>query len=163
MSDRHHPANLLLRVGVVGLVAGLVIGGVIVLVGVSDALNRYRLRKMITRYERIIPKTPEQVRVWNLLVVAQGWSEFYRNAHFVAFTSRRVHRSTGGSALEWAGRLLPDAMAEEYIEEWRAWLADLHEAGEPWYRRLAELLVIVLVAAPRLAIICRLGPRRTVD
>ena len=77
--------------------------------------------------------------------------------------SRSGRRTTGGSALEWAGRLLPDAMAEEYIEEWRAWLADLHEAGEPWYRRLAELLVIMLVAAPRLAIICRLGPRRTVD
>lgn len=77
--------------------------------------------------------------------------------------SRSERRTTGGSALEWAGRLLPDAMAEEYIEEWRAWLADLHEAGEPWYRRMAELLVIVLVAAPRLAIICRLGPRRTVD
>lgn len=179
MSDRHHPANLLLRVGVVGLVAGLVVvGGLVtglvivlvgvILVGVSDALNRYRLRKMITRYERVIPTTPERVilttpvRVWDLLVEAQGWSKFYSNAHFVELTSRRVHRSTGGSALEWAGRLLPEAMAEEYIEEWRAWLADLQEAGEPWYRRTAELLVIVLVAAPRLAIICRL-PRKTVD
>ena len=77
--------------------------------------------------------------------------------------SRKERRTTGGAALEWAGRLLPDAMAEEYIEEWRAWLSDLQEAGEPWYRRMVELLVIVLVAAPRLAIICRLGPRRTVD
>jgi hypothetical protein len=149
MPNRQHPANLLLRV--VGLV------------GVSDALNRYKLRKMIARYKRIIPTAPEQVQAWNLLVAAQGWSEFYCNARFVEPRSRRVHRSTGGSALEWAGQLLPDVIREDYIEEWQAWLSDLQQAGEPWYRRLAELLVIVLVAAPRLAIICRLGPRRTVD
>ncbi|MBV9139351.1 MAG: hypothetical protein JO115_00230 [Pseudonocardiales bacterium] len=113
---------------------------------------------MFAHNKHIIPATPEQV--WNQLVDAQGWSDFYRNAHF---RSRRVHRSTGGSALKWAGRLLPDAMKEDYIEEWQAWLSDLHQAGEPWYRRTAELLVIVLVAAPRLAIICRLNPRKTVD
>lgn len=64
--------------------------------------------------------------------------------------------------MKWAGRLLPEAIREDYIEEWQAWLSDLHQAGEPWYRRMAELLVIVLVAVPRLAIICRL-PRKTVD
>jgi hypothetical protein len=67
------------------------------------------------------------------------------------------------SALKWAGWLLPDTMKEDYIEEWRAWLSDLRQAKEPWYRRTAELLVIVLVAAPRLAIICQLAPRKTVD
>ena len=52
---------------------------------------------------------------------------------------------------------------DEYVDEWQAWMCDLREAGEPWYRRLAELLSIVVIAAPRLAVTLRLGLRRAVD
>jgi hypothetical protein len=169
MSDRQHPSTLLVvgigfvgvgvRVGFVGVDPVILVGVILVGVGfVGGALHRDRRGKVFAHNKRIIPATLEQV--WNQLVDAHGWSDFYRNAHF---RSQRVRRSTGGSALDWAGQLLPDAIKEDYIEEWQAWLSDLHQAGEPWYRRTAELLVIVLVAAPRLAIICRLGPHRMVD
>ena len=71
-------------------------------------------------------------------------------------------RYASGSVLRKAGRLLPATEREEYVEEWRSWLWDMRETGQPWYRRLVELLGIVLIAAPRLAITLRLG-RRVVD
>lgn len=49
--------------------------------------------------ERIVPAPPE--RVWNLLVEAQGWSEFYANAHFVELADPRQHRLQSGSVFRW--------------------------------------------------------------
>jgi hypothetical protein len=42
-------------------------------------------------------------------------------------------------------------------------LSDLRAAGEPQYRRMIELLTILLIAAPHLAVILRLRRRRAVD
>jgi hypothetical protein len=39
--------------------------------------------------------------VWNLLVAAQGWSEFYANAHFVELVDPRQHRLQRGSVFRW--------------------------------------------------------------
>jgi len=49
--------------------------------------------------ERIVPAPPE--RVWNLLVAAQGWSEFYANAHFVELADPRQHQLRRGSVFRW--------------------------------------------------------------
>jgi len=71
-------------------------------------------------------------------------------------------RDDNGGVSRLAGQLLPAAVRDDYVEEWQAWLNDLHAASEPWHRRLAELLSIVLIAAPRLAVTLRLR-RRVVD
>jgi hypothetical protein len=62
-----------------------------------------------------------------------------------------------------ASFLLPVTVRHDYIEEWQAWLRDLRISGEPWHRRFVELLSIVLIAAPKLAIAHRLWRRRAVD
>lgn len=49
--------------------------------------------------ERIVPAPPE--RVWNLLVTAQGWSEFYANAHFVELADPRQHQLRRGTVFRW--------------------------------------------------------------
>ena len=49
--------------------------------------------------ERIVPAPPEWV--WNLLVAAQGWSEFYANAHFVELADPRQHQLRRGSVFRW--------------------------------------------------------------
>jgi hypothetical protein len=56
------------------------------------------------------------------------------------------------AALRGAARLLPARVRQDYLEEWQAWLADLRDEGQPWYRHLVELLSIVLIAGPRLAV-----------
>lgn len=71
--------------------------------------------------------------------------------------------SASGLTLRQAANMLPAFAREHYLEEWRAWLSDLRDAGVPWYRRLAEWLSIVLIGMPRLAVMLRLGSRRTVD
>ena len=78
-------------------------------------------------------------------------------------TSGRRQRDTGPVALRLATWLLPSEARQDYAEEWRRWLLELREAGEPRYRRLIELLTILLVAAPHLAVILRLGRRRAMD
>ena len=81
------------------------------------------------------------------------------------FTRRGVgDRRVGGHGwvARGAGRLLPATVRETYVEEWRGWLYDLRVDGAPWYRRLLELLSIVL-AAPRLAVTLRLAGQRAVD
>jgi hypothetical protein len=65
--------------------------------------------------------------------------------------------------VENAARLLPPSARETYLEEWTTWLQDLRTNGAPWHRRLAEVLSIVFVAAPRLALTLRWFPRRPVD
>jgi hypothetical protein len=72
-------------------------------------------------------------------------------------------RGSAAAVVKAAGRLLPAAARDGHVEEWQAWLHDLRESGEPWYRRLAELLSIAVVAIPRLAIILRLRRRQAVD
>ncbi|MGH3853397.1 MAG: SRPBCC domain-containing protein [Pseudonocardiaceae bacterium] len=49
--------------------------------------------------ERIIPAPPELV--WNLLVDAQGWSEFYANAQFVELADPQQHDLRSGSVFRW--------------------------------------------------------------
>jgi hypothetical protein len=60
-----------------------------------------------------------------------------------------------------AGLLCGEARAE-WLEESEVWLLDLHEAGEPWYRLLAEQLSI-LTRLPWLVMIHWLNARRAVD
>jgi predicted acylesterase/phospholipase RssA len=55
--------------------------------------------KVFAHNERIVPAPPE--RVWNLLVEAQGWSEFYANAHFVELADPRQHSLRNGSVFRW--------------------------------------------------------------
>ncbi|KOX29421.1 hypothetical protein ADK67_10820 [Saccharothrix sp. NRRL B-16348] len=62
-----------------------------------------------------------------------------------------------------ASRLLPADARREYREEWAAWMIDLRADGTPRVRRWIELLSIILVAAPRLAITLRTTARRAVD
>jgi hypothetical protein len=62
------------------------------------------------------------------------------------------------------GRLLPAEVRDEYCEEWAAWMADLRADGTPRVRRWMELLSLMLIAAPRLAIGLRWAAvRRAVD
>lgn len=77
--------------------------------------------------------------------------------------TREKRRVQVNLAVRAAGQLLPAAVREGHIEEWCAWLRDLRESGEPWHRRCIELLSIVFVAAPKLAIALRLWRRRAVD
>jgi uncharacterized protein YndB with AHSA1/START domain len=49
--------------------------------------------------ERTAPAPPE--RVWNLLVLARGWPEFYGNAHFVELADRQQRRLRSGSVFRW--------------------------------------------------------------
>jgi uncharacterized protein YndB with AHSA1/START domain len=55
--------------------------------------------KVFAHNERIVPAPPE--RVWDLLVTAQGWSEFYANAHFVVLADPQQHRLRRGSVFRW--------------------------------------------------------------
>ena len=80
-----------------------------------------------------------------------------------AVTGSERRRRKDAAALRRAARLLPAGVREEYLEEWRAWMADLRKAGAPWYRRLTEWTSIVLIAAPRLAVTLRLDSQRVVD
>jgi hypothetical protein len=65
--------------------------------------------------------------------------------------------------VETAARLLPPSARDAYLEEWTAWLQDLRTEGAPWHRRLSEVISIVLVAAPRLALTLRWFPRGPAD
>lgn len=66
----------------------------------------------------------------------------------------------GGVGLRCASRLLPATQRDEFIEESRAWLLDLRDAGEPWYRLFGER-VSILARVPWLALIYRVArPRR---
>lgn len=67
-------------------------------------------------------------------------------------------------ALSGVGRLLPAEIRDEYCEEWAAWMADLRADGTPRVRRWLELLSLVLIAVPRLAVGLRwAAARRAVD
>ncbi|MGH3923344.1 MAG: hypothetical protein ACRDTT_10820 [Pseudonocardiaceae bacterium] len=105
----------------------------------------------------------ERVRELGGVVGLLDEGRFYVRDLFMPAVESWKEQTAGDSIMRCAARLLPSATRGEYVEEWRAWLSDLREDGEPWYRRLAELLVIVLVAAPQLAIICRLGHRQAKD
>lgn len=76
--------------------------------------------------------------------------------------ARPPRLATRDAMVRGAGRLLPATVRQEHVEEWRSWLRDLREAGEPRRRRLVEMLSILFVAAPRLAVILRLD-RRAVE
>jgi hypothetical protein len=60
------------------------------------------------------------------------------------------------------GRLLPAAVRDEYCEEWAAWMADLRADGTPRVRRWLELLSLMLIAVPRLAVGLRWAALRRV-
>jgi hypothetical protein len=59
-----------------------------------------------------------------------------------------------------ASRLLPAEVRNDYREEWAAWMADLRADGIPRIQRFVELLTLILIAAPTLAITLRLDRRR---
>jgi hypothetical protein len=69
----------------------------------------------------------------------------------------------GRKTVQRMGRMLPATVRSTYVEEWQAWLLDLREQDERWYRRLAEWLSIVFVAAPYLVVMLRLGRRKAVE
>jgi len=78
-------------------------------------------------------------------------------------TSGARRSSWSSRAVAGVSRLLPVEVRDEYCEEWAAWMSDLRVDGTPRVRRWIELLTIVLIAAPRLAIALRLATRRAVD
>lgn len=84
-------------------------------------------------------------------------------AGVVGYALSRPRSRVGGLMMSQAGRLPLQAVRAGYLEEWQGWLYDLREQGEPWYRRLIEVLSIVFVAAPWLAVTSRLGRRKVVD
>lgn len=91
-------------------------------------------------------------------------------AVLILITDERIARArirhrirARGAVLTGTAWLLPTEARKAYVEEWAAWLYDLRQEGTPWYRRLVELLSIVLIAAPKLAVMLRLGRRRVVD
>ncbi len=54
-----------------------------------------------------------------------------------------------------ASRLLPADVRHEQLEEWANWMLVLREQGMPRIQRWIELLTIILIAAPELAILLR--------
>jgi PadR family transcriptional regulator, regulatory protein PadR len=72
-------------------------------------------------------------------------------------------RPTGRPALRVASRLLPHIARDEHLEEWTMWMMDLRTEGTSWPRRLVEVVSIMLVAAPCLAVTLRLNRRRAMD
>jgi predicted acylesterase/phospholipase RssA len=92
--------------------------------------------------ERIVPAPPE--RVWDLLVAAQGWSEFYANAQFIELADRRQHSLRRGSVFRWVTFGLPIVSVVDLAQRptrlgWRwwgtgasgyhVWLLEPHERG----------------------------------
>ncbi|WP_433264552.1 hypothetical protein ACQPZF_35390 [Actinosynnema sp. CS-041913] len=78
-----------------------------------------------------------------------------------AYDGRRSPRPS--RAITGASRLLPADVRDEYREEWAGWLLDLRAGGAPRTRWWIELLSIVFIAAPRLAVILRSAAYRKVD
>jgi hypothetical protein len=79
--------------------------------------------------ERIVPAPPE--RVWNLLITAQGWSEFYANAWFVALADPRQHHLQRGSVFRWVTFGLPITCEVDPCQRplrigWRWWSTGAH-------------------------------------
>lgn len=74
----------------------------------------------------------------------------------------RRWRHAGDGMLRHASGLLPAEIREEYLEEWRGWLWDMRQAGEPRHRRLGAL-VSILLAIPHLALVLRVRRRRVVE
>jgi hypothetical protein len=70
------------------------------------------------------------------------------------------HGHMRDQALVAATRLLPTDARQNYLEEWQAWLWDLREEGASRYRRLIEMLSLILVAAPFLSVQLRWTRRR---
>jgi Polyketide cyclase / dehydrase and lipid transport len=92
--------------------------------------------------ERIIPAPPEQV--WDLIVDAQGWSEFYANAQFVHLSDPQQHGLKRGSIFRWVTFGIPLTSEVSPCEPpsllgwrfWRTgaygyhvWLLEPHEFG----------------------------------
>ncbi|MEO7194077.1 MAG: SRPBCC domain-containing protein [Pseudonocardiaceae bacterium] len=101
---------------------------------------------VFTHNERIIPASPE--RVWNLLVDAQGWSEFYANAWFVELADPQQRDLRSGSVFRWVTFGMPmtslvDPCKRPLLIGWRwhsrwwsrgahgyhIWLLESHEQG----------------------------------
>ncbi len=79
--------------------------------------------------ERIVPAPPEQV--WDLLVAAQSWSEFYANAQFVELADPRQHRLRRGSVFRWVTFGLPITSEVDLAQRpvrlgWRWWGSGAH-------------------------------------
>jgi hypothetical protein len=64
-------------------------------------------------------------------------------------------------ALVASALLLPACERQEYLAEWRAWSLDMRKEGAPWHRQWIEILSLILVAAPCLAIRIRLTRQGT--
>jgi hypothetical protein len=71
-------------------------------------------------------------------------------------------RGSARPVLRVAAGLLRGEARAEWLEESEVWLLDLREAGEPWYRLLAEQLSL-LTRLPWLVMIHWLSARRAVD
>lgn len=74
-----------------------------------------------------------------------------------------VDKSSGGRAIRVAARLLPTSARADYIEEWQSWMYDLSRERVPWHQRLIELLSVVFVAAPAMAVRLRRARPRASD
>lgn len=110
------------------------------------------------------PLTIFDVAANGLSVVSAGlfaWSALRKRPRATAFNGRRAPRPP--RAVACASRLLPAGIRDEYQEEWAAWMLDLRIDGTRRLRRWLELLTIVLIAAPRLAISLRTAAQHVVD
>jgi hypothetical protein len=79
--------------------------------------------------ERIVPAPPEWV--WNPLVAAQEWSEFYANAEFVRLINPRQHRLQRGSVFRWVTFGFPITCEVDICHRpirigWRWWRRGAH-------------------------------------
>ncbi|MBB5960440.1 hypothetical protein FHS29_007064 [Saccharothrix tamanrassetensis] len=111
----------------------------------------------------VVGSGPVVVFVGSVTAVALAiGSRYPRRAEGVT-TGTGKHSLRSCRSIVGASRLLPAHARDEYQEEWTAWMLDLRAAGTPRARRWTELLTIILIAAPRLAIILRTAARRAVD
>lgn len=89
---------------------------------------------------------------------------YLRSELRLSMARRRAVGARRTSAFGRVGRLLPVEVRDEYCEEWAAWMEDLRAGGTPRVRRWLELLSLVLIGVPRLAIDLRVAAvRRAVD
>jgi hypothetical protein len=146
---RTRRATVFARTGPVGVVIGLVVGLVVVGGLVIDAGSL--VGSLIGGPVGVVAGVGVGVGL-GLVVGVVGRS----------YPTKAARRAMSGqtAGLRGVSRLLPTHARQDYLEEWQAWLVDLREQCTPWYRRLLEVLGIVLIATPRLAVQLRLAGRQ---
>jgi hypothetical protein len=109
--------------------------------------------------ERIIPAPPE--RVWDLIVAARGWSEFYANAQFVHLSDPRQHSLKRGSIFRWVTFGIP-LTSEVFPCEppsllgWRFWRTGAY-GYHVWLLEPHEFGTRVVTEETQLGVLSRLG------